>query len=68
MMIKANCSHCGKEQDRFMFIPNNNILLCVECWLKDAQSTSKKNNESKSNDYRNKYFSSNNSFNSYFNY
>ena len=75
-MIKANCTHCGKEQDRFMFIPNNNILLCVECWLKDAQGTAKKNkyknvlNELKdnSNDYRNKYFSGNNSFNSYFNY
>ena len=59
-----------------MFIPNNNILLCVECWLKGALPSAKKNKykntiddiESRSNDYRNKYFSGNNSFNSYFNY
>ena len=75
-MIKANCTHCGKEQDRCRFIPNNNILLCVECWLKDALPSAKKNKykntiddiESRSNEYRYKYFSSNDSFNSYFNY
>ena len=64
----ANCSHCGKLQDRFLFIPENNILMCVECWLRDAQNTAKKNNESKSNDYRNKYFSGNSNYNNYFNY
>ena len=64
----ANCSQCGKLQDRFLFVTENNLLMCVGCWLRDAQNTVKKNNESKSNDYRNKYFSSDNSFNSYFNY
>ena len=64
----ANCSQCGKLQDRFLFVTENSLLMCVECWLKDAQNTVKKNNEIKSNDYRTKYFSGNNSFNTYFNY
>ena len=47
------------------------VKVCIECWLKDAHTTAKNKatkNEVRSNDYRNKYFSSNSSFNSYFNY
>ena len=47
------------------------VKVCIECWLKDAHTTAKNKatkNEERSNDYRNKYFSSNSSFNSYFNY
>ena len=47
------------------------VKVCIECWLKDAHTTAKNKatkNEVRSNDYRNKYFSSNSGFNSYFNY
>ena len=64
----ANCSQCGKLQDRFLFVTEKSLLMCVEFCLRDAQKTVKNNNEIKSNDYRTKYFSGNNSFNSYFNY
>ena len=50
---------------------HNKVKVCIECWLKDAHASAKNKatkNEVRSNDYRNKYFSSNSGFNSYFNY
>ena len=58
------CSACGKQQERFLFVIENDLYICVQCWLSNAnkhianESTENRVNELETV-YRNKYFSSN---------
>ena len=61
----CSCSACGKQQERYLFVTENDLYVCVQCWLSNAnkyianESTENRVNELESV-YRNKYFSSNN--------
>ena len=68
-MSNATCETCGKVQESYLMMPDNNYTVCIQCWLDNAVKTSKEPlNETPSNDYRTKYFSGDSSFNAYFNY
>ena len=60
----CSCSACGKQQERYLFVTENDLYICVQCWLSNAnkyianESTENIVNELE-NVYRNKYFSSN---------
>ena len=60
----CSCSACGKQQERYLFVTENDLYICVQCWLSNAnkyianESTENRVNELE-NVYRNKYFSSN---------
>ena len=60
----CSCSACGKQQERYLFVIENDKYVCVQCWLSNAnkyipnESTENRVNELE-NAYRNKYFSSN---------
>ena len=60
----CSCSACGKQQERFLFVIENDLYICVQCWLSNAnkyianESVENRINELESV-YRNKYFSSN---------
>ena len=60
----CSCSACGKQQERYLFVTENDLYVCVQCWLSNAnkyianESTENRVNELESV-YRNKYFSSN---------
>ena len=60
----CSCSACGKQQERYLFVTENDLYICVQCWLSNAnkyipnESTENRVNELE-NAYRNKYFSSN---------
>ena len=60
----CSCSACGKQQERYLFVIENDLYVCVQCWLSNAnkyianESTENRVNELE-NVYRNKYFSSN---------
>ena len=60
----CSCSACGKQQERYLFVTENDLYICVQCWLSNAnkyianESTENRVNELESV-YRNKYFSSN---------
>ena len=60
----CSCSACGKQQERYLFVIENDLYVCVHCWLSNAnkyianESTENRVNELE-NVYRNKYFSSN---------
>ena len=60
----CSCSACGKQQERYLFVIENDKYVCVHCWLSNAnkyianESTENRVNELESV-YRNKYFSSN---------
>ena len=68
-MSNATCETCGKVQESFRMVLDNNHTVCVKCWLDNAVKTNKEPlNETSNNDYRTKYFSGDSSFNAYFNY
>ena len=60
----CSCSACGKQQERYLFVTENDLYICVQCWLSNAnkyianESTENRVNELESV-YRNKYISSN---------
>ena len=60
----CSCSACGKQQERYLFVIENDLYVCVQCWLSNAnkyianESIENRVNELE-NVYRNKYFSSN---------
>ena len=60
----CSCSACGKQQERYLFVIENDQYICVHCWLSNAnkyianESVENRINELESV-YRNKYFSSN---------
>ena len=60
----CSCSACGKQQERYLFVIENDLYVSVQCWLSNAnkyipnESIENRVNELE-NVYRNKYFSSN---------
>ena len=57
----CSCSACGKQQERYLFITENELYVCVQCWLSNANKyIVNEKVENRVNDYKNKYFSSNN--------
>ena len=60
----CSCSACGKQQERYLFVIENDKYVCVHCWLSNAnkylvnESTEKRVSELE-NAYRKQYFSSN---------
>ena len=58
------CSACWKQQERYLFLIENDQYVCVQCWLSNAnkyianEQVENRINELE-NVYRNKYFSSN---------
>ena len=60
----CSCSACGKQQERYLFVTENDLYVCVQCWLSNANkyiaNEQVENRVNKlENVYRNKYFSSN---------
>ena len=60
----CSCSACGKQQERFLFVIENDKYICVHCWLSNANKyIANESTENRVNElervYRNKYFSSN---------
>ena len=60
----CSCSACGKQQERFLFVIENDLYICVQCWLSNANKyIANESTENRVNElervYRNKYFSSN---------
>ena len=60
----CSCSACGKQQERYLFVIENDLYVCVQCWLSNANKyIANERVENRINElesvYRNKYFSSN---------
>ena len=60
----CSCSACGKQQERYLFVIENDLYVCVQCWLSNANKyIANEQVENRVNElesvYRNKYFSSN---------
>ena len=56
----CSCSACGKQQERYLFVTENDLYICVQCWLSNANKyIANEKVENRVNEYRNKYFSSN---------
>ena len=64
----CSCSACGKQQERFLFVIENDKYICVHCWLSNAnkyianERTENRVNQmidDCANAYRKNYFSSN---------
>ena len=56
----CSCSACGKQQERYLFVIENDLYVCVQCWLSNANKyIANEKVENRVNEYRNKYFSSN---------
>ena len=56
----CSCSACGKQQERYLFVIENDKYVCVQCWLSNANKyIANEQVEDRVNNYRNKYFSSN---------
>ena len=56
----CSCSACGKQQERYLFVIENDQYVCVQCWLSNANKyLANEKTENRVNEYRNKYFSSN---------
>ena len=60
----CSCSACGKQQERYLFVIENDKYVCVQCWLSNANKyIANEQVENRINElesvYRNKYFSSN---------
>ena len=60
----CSCSACGKQQERYLFVIENDLYVCVQCWLSNANKyIANESTENRVNElervYRNKYFSSN---------
>ena len=56
----CSCSACGKQQERYLFVIENDLYVCVHCWLSNANKyIANEKVENRVSEYRNKYFSSN---------
>ena len=56
----CSCSACGKQQERYLFVIENDLYVCVQCWLSNANKyIPNEKVENRVNEYRYKYFSSN---------
>ena len=57
----CSCSACGKQQERYLFVIENDLYVCVQCWLSNANKyLANESIENRVNEYRKEYFSSNN--------
>ena len=57
----CSCSACGKQQERYLFVIENDLYVCVQCWLSNANKyLANESVENRVNEYRKEYFSSNN--------
>ena len=53
-------SACGKQQERYLFVIENDQYVCVQCWLSNANKyIANEQVEDRVNEYRKSYFSSN---------
>ena len=53
-------SACGKQQERYLFVIENDQYVCVQCWLSNANKyIANESTERRVNEYRKSYFSSN---------
>ena len=56
----CSCSACGKQQERYLFVIENDLYVCVQCWLSNANKyIANESIENRVNEYRKSYFSSN---------
>ena len=56
----CSCSACGKQQQRYLFVIENDQYVCVHCWLSNANKyISNERVENRVSEYRKSYFSSN---------
>ena len=56
----CSCSACGKQQERYLFVIDNDKYVCVQCWLSNANKyVANESVENRVNEYRKNYFSSN---------
>jgi len=56
----CSCSACGKQQERYLFVIENDKYVCVHCWLSNANKyIANEKTENRVNEYRKNYFSSN---------
>ena len=56
----CSCSACGKQQERYLFVTENDKYICVQCWLSNANKyIANEQVEDRVNEYRKSYFSSN---------
>ena len=56
----CSCSACGKQQERYLFVIENDLYVCVQCWLSNANKyIANEKVEDRVNEYRKTYFSSN---------
>ena len=56
----CSCSACGKQQERYLFVIENDQYVCVQCWLSNANKyIANEQVEDRVNEYRKSYFSSN---------
>ena len=56
----CSCSACGKQQERYLFVIENDKYVCVQCWLSNANKyVANESVENRVNEYRKNYFSSN---------
>ncbi len=56
----CSCSACGKQQERYLFVTENDLYVCVQCWLSNANKyIANEKVEDRVNQYRKSYFSSN---------
>ena len=56
----CSCSACGKQQERYLFVIENDKYVCVQCWLSNANKyIANEKVEDRVNEYRKSYFSSN---------
>ena len=53
-------SACGKQNERYLYVNENEQYVCVQCWLSNANKyIPNEKVENRVNEYRYKYFSSN---------
>ena len=53
----CSCSACGKQQERYLFVTENDLYVCVQCWLSNANKyIANEQVEDRVNEYRKKYF------------
>ena len=56
----CSCSACGKMQERYLFVIEDDKYICVQCWLSNANKyIANEQVEDRVNEYRKSYFSSN---------
>ena len=55
----CSCSACGKQQERYLFVIENDLYVCVQCWLSNANKyIANEKTENRVNEQYNKFFSS----------